>query len=125
MPAELVEDVAGVVGEAGEAVAQGLQRDGQAVVLVLAEAGTDEQGQQFEVITQLDEIQLGLFFQQIDHSNIGHGDLHFFVEESRRARVRPGAGRSDTARSRLGYFPYGSCIHPPPGIETRSPVAIR
>jgi len=73
VPAELVEDVAGVVGEAGEAVAQGLQWDGQAVVLVLAEAGTDEQGQQFEVITQLDEIQLGLFFQQIDHSNTGHG----------------------------------------------------
>ena len=85
VPADLVEDVAGVVGEAGEAVAQGLQRDGQAVVLVLAEAGTDEQGQQFEVITQLDEIQLGLFFQQIDHAYMGHGDLHFFVEESRRA----------------------------------------
>ena len=61
VPAELVEDVAGFAGEAGEAVAQGLPRDGQAVVLVLAEAGTDEQGQQFEVITQLDEIQLGFF----------------------------------------------------------------
>ncbi len=69
---ELIEDVAGFVGETREAVAQGLQRDGQAVVLVLAEAGTGEQGQQFEVITQLDQVQLGFFFQQIDHAYVGH-----------------------------------------------------
>lgn len=39
MPAELVGGVAVFVGGAGEAVAEGLQRDGQAVMLVLAEAG--------------------------------------------------------------------------------------
>ena len=44
MPAELVEDVVGFAGEAGEAVAQGLQGDGQAVMLILAKARTDEQG---------------------------------------------------------------------------------
>ncbi len=40
---ELVEDVVGFAGEGGEAVAQGLQ-NGQAVMLVLAKVGTDEQG---------------------------------------------------------------------------------
>ena len=43
VPAELVGGVAVFVGGAGEAVAEGLQRDGQAVMLALAEAGTGEQ----------------------------------------------------------------------------------
>jgi len=42
MPSELVEGYSWLRGEAGEAVIQGVQRDEQAVVLVLAEAGTDE-----------------------------------------------------------------------------------
>ena len=67
MPAELVEDV---VGFAGGAVAQGVQGDGQAVVLVLAEAGTGKQGEQFEVITQLDEIRLGSRLQDTELTRV-------------------------------------------------------
>ena len=44
VPVELVEYVVSFAGEGGEAVAQGLQGDGQAVVLILAKARTDEQG---------------------------------------------------------------------------------
>jgi len=62
------------------------------VVLVLAEAGTDEQGQQFEVITQLDEIQLGLFFQQIDNACVGYWTS---ISSLKKAGMRPRAGKSD------------------------------
>lgn len=40
----------------GEAAAQVVQEDGQAVMLVRAEAAAGEQGQQFEVTTQLDQV---------------------------------------------------------------------